>query len=266
MEPNEKVALVATINPEGLPHISLLTSLQAIGPTKMVLGEFSRGQSKDFMQKNHNVGFLIMTLDRHLCRGTARWTCLATEGPEYQMMNEKPMFRYNTYFGINTVHYFDLVETTERESLPLAKIGLAVLKTSLARSGARRKISPILKPFAMSIVDRIDSLKFLSYIDKNGFPILIPIIQCLAADSGRLAFSPSVYQDEILVIPKGTTVAVFAMTMQMEDILMRGTYNGIRRYRGVQLATMDITWAYNSMPPVHGQIYPEVALKPVTNY
>jgi hypothetical protein len=266
LEPTEKVALVATVNPEGHPHISLLTSLQAIAPTKMALGEFSRGQSKEYMQRNKNIGFLIMTLDRHLWRGTARWTRLATEGPEYQMMNEKPMFRYNTYFGINTVHYFDLMETTERESLPLAKIGLAAFKTIFARGGARRKISPILKPFALSIVDRIDSLKFLSYISGDGFPIIIPIIQCRAADSGRLAFSASVYKDDIAAIPKGSTVAIFAMTMQMEDILVRGTYNGIRNYRGVKLATMDITWAYNSMPPVHGQIYPEVELKPVTNF
>jgi len=132
LEPNEKVALVATINPEGLPHISLLTSLQANGPTHLILGEFSRGLSKEFMQKNRSIGFLVMTLDRRLWRGTARWTHLMKEGPEYQMMNEKPMFRYNTYFGINTVHYFDLVETTEREELPLGSIALAAIKTALA--------------------------------------------------------------------------------------------------------------------------------------
>ncbi len=264
--PNEKVALVATVNPDGLPHVSLLTSLQAIGPRQMVMGEFSRGLSKEFMQKNNNVGFLIMTLDRRLCRGTARWTHLMKEGPEYQMMNEKPMFRYNTYFGVNTVHYFDLVETSVRDGLPMGTIGLAALKTSLARGGARRKISQILKPFALSIVDRIDSLKFLSFIDSGGFPRLIPLIQCRAADSGRLAFSMAPYSDELAAIPKGSTVAVFAMTMKMEDILMRGVYNGTRRYRGIRLGTVDITWAYNSMPPVHGQIYPETELKPVTSF
>ncbi len=266
LEPNEKVALVATINPEGLPHISLLTSLQANGPKRLILGEFSRGLSKEFMQKNRAIGFLVMTLDRRLWRGTARWTHLMKEGPEYRMMNEKPMFRYNTYFGINTVHYFDLVETTEREGLPLGSIALAAIKTALGRGGARRSISPILKPFALSIVDRIDSLKFLSYIDAKGFPRLIPLIQCRAADSGRLAFSTGPYGAEIKAIPKGSTVAVFAMTMKMEDILVRGVYNGTRRYRGVRLGTVDITWAYNSMPPVHGQIYPERELEPVTRF
>ena len=264
LEPNEKVALVATVNPSGHPHITLLTSLQAIGPKQMVLGEFSRGLSKEYMQKNHRIGFLIMTLDRHLWRGTAQWTRLMKEGPEYQMMNEKPMFRYNTYFGINTVHYFDLVETTAREGLPLGSIGAGALKTLFARGGARRRIQQILKPFALSIIDRIDSLKFLSYIDANGFPRLVPVLQARAADSGRLAFSTGPYHDELASIPKGATVAVFSMTMKMEDILVRGVYNGIQRFRGVRLGIVDITWAYNSMPPVHGQIYPETALEPVS--
>ncbi|TFH38377.1 MAG: hypothetical protein E4G96_10575 [Chrysiogenales bacterium] len=266
LEPTEKIALVATINPEGLPHISLLTSLQAIAPAKMVLGEFSRGLSKEFMQRNDRVGFLIMTLDRALWRGAARWTHSLKEGPEYRMMNEKPMFRYNAYFGVNTVHYFDLVRTTERQGLPMAGIALAMMKTAFARGGMRRQIGPILKPFALSLVDRIGSLKFLSYIGEDGFPVLVPLLHCRAADSGRLAFVMSPYADELAAVPKGSTVAVFAMTMKMEDILIRGVYNGPRRSRGISLGTIDITWAYNSMPPVHGQIYPETEHFPVANF
>ena len=241
--PTEKVALVATVNPEGLPHVSLLTSLQPVGPARLVLGEFSRGLSKEFMQRNNNIGFLMMTLDRRLWRGTARWTHLAKEGPEYQMMNEKPMFRYNTYFGINTVHYFDLVEKTGPEALPMGAIVRSALKTAFARGGARRKIGPVLKPFALSIIDRMDSLKFLSYIDGRGFPVIMPVIQCRAADSGRLVFAASPYTGELAAVPKGATVALFAMTMKMEDILVRGVYSGVRSIRGVPLGMLDITWA-----------------------
>jgi hypothetical protein len=264
LEPTEKVALVATINPDGLPHISLLTSLQAISPSRMVLGEFSKGLSKEFMQKNNHIGFLIMSLDRCLWRGKARWTHLSKEGPEYRMMNEKPMFRYNTYFGVNTVHYFDLVDTTEKENLPLVPIGLSALKTAYSKPGAGRKMRGILKPFAMSIADRVDSLKFVSYVGRDGFPTIIPVIQGRMADSGRFAFAASPYSQELAAMPSAATVAVFAMTMQMEDILMRGTYNGIRRYRGARLGTVDLDWVYNSMPPIHGQIYPETELKPIT--
>ena len=266
LEPTEKVALVATVNPEGLPHVSLLTSLQPIAPDRMALGEFSRGLSKEFMRREGRVGFLIMTLDRALWRGAARWTHLMKEGPEYRMMNEKPMFRYNAYFGVNTVHYFDLVRVTEREGLPLGSIALAMAKTALARGGMRRKIAPILKPFALSLIDRAGSLKFLAHVAEDGYPVIIPLLQCRASDSGRLAFAMEPYGDELAAIPKGSTVAVFAMTMKMEDLLVRGVYNGPRRSRGVMLGTVDITWAYNSMPPVHGQIYPETEVAPVTAF
>jgi hypothetical protein len=232
----------------------------------MALGEFSRGLSKEFMQRNNRVGFLIMTLDRALWRGAARWTHLMKEGPEYRMMNEKPMFRYNAYFGVNTVHYFDLERVTGREGLPLGSIALAMAATAFARGGMRRRIAPILKPFALSIIDRVGSLSFLSYVAGDGYPVIIPLLQCRAADSGRLAFSMGPYGDELAAVPPGSTVAVFSMTMQMEDILVRGVYNGPRRSRGVRLGTVDITWAYNSMPPVHGQIYPETELPPVSSF
>ena len=51
--------------------------------------------------------------------------------------------------------------------------------------------------------------------------------------------------------------------MQMENVLTRGTFRGFKRYGGVTLGAVDIDWVYNSMPSNHGQIYPELPLKPV---
>jgi len=54
--------------------------------------------------------------------------------------------------------------------------------------------------------------------------------------------------------------------MDMEDILIRGTFTGTGRYCGIKLGTIDIEWVYNSMPPKAGQIYPEVQLKQVVDF
>ena len=54
--------------------------------------------------------------------------------------------------------------------------------------------------------------------------------------------------------------------MDMEDILVRGEYTGTRKYRGISLGVVDIDWVYNSMPPLHRQIYPETTLEPVVNF
>ena len=266
-EPAEKIGLVACVNPEGLPHISLITSIMALKPNQITLGQFCKGLSKQYIQKNPHIAFLIMTMDKNMWRGRAKWTHLKNEGPEYERYNEIPMFRYNTYFGINTVHYLDLMETSYALDLPMPKIILSALLTKLAKARVKTKMEDrILKPFAEDLFNQLGSLKFIAYVGPDGFPVLVPVIQCQAADSRRLVFYPMAFQDELLRIPKNTTVAVFGLTMKMEDVLVRGAFRGFNRIMGLRFGTIDIEWVYNSMPPAHGQIYPEVALEPIVNF
>jgi len=266
-EPAEKIGLVACVNPEGLPHISLITSIMALKPDQITLGQFCKGLSKQYIQENPHIAFLIMTMEKKMWRGRAEWTHLKKEGPEYERYNEIPMFRYNTYFGINTVHYLDLIETSGAMDLPMPKIILSALLTRLAKGMVKTKMADrILKPFAEDLFNQMGSLKFVAYVGPDGFPMLVPVIQCQAADSRRLVFYPMAFQDELLPIPRDTTVAVFGLTMKMEDVLVRGTFRGFRRIMGLRFGTIDIKWVYNSMPPAHGQIYPEVALEPIIDF
>lgn len=265
--PAEKIGLVATVNPEGMPHITLITSIRAAGPKQITLGEFCRGNSKVYLKENPKTAFLVMTMDRKMWRGHARWTHSRTEGPEYQSYNDLPMFRYNAYFGINTVHYLDMVDARGAEGLPLPKIIGGALLTRLARSGAATKnTARILNPFSEALFNRLDALKFIAYIKPDGYPEIVPLFPCQAADSRRLVFSPLAYEKELNRITPGQKVAVFGLTMQMEDVLVRGTFAGYNRLRMVRAGIVDIDWVYNSMPPAHGQIYPPVPLRPVTQW
>jgi len=208
-----------------------------------------------------------MTMDKKMWHGRARWTHLRNEGAEYERYNEIPMFRYNTYFGINTVHYLDLIETSGSQDLPMPKIILSAMLTKLAKSAAGSGVKDrVLKPFAEDLFNQLDSLKFIAYVGQDGLPVMVPVIQCQAADSRRLAFAPIAFKYELRRIPKETQVAVFGLTMGMEDVLIRGTFRGYKRTLGVSLGIIDIEWVYNSMPPAHGQIYPEVALTPVKEF
>lgn len=266
-KPEEKIGLVASISPEGLPHVSLITSIQALNPTTVTLGEFCKGRSKAHIQKNNNIGFLVMTMDRKVWRGKAKWTHLQKEGPEFEAYNNLTMFRYNAYFGIHTVHFLDLVETTGQEGLPLGRIVFSSLLSKWAKGGLKTaRTDRILAPFAEGIFNRVDALKFIAYIGKDGFPVIIPALQCQAADSARVVFSSLAYRNELKKIPKGATIALFALTMKMESVLIRGTFNGFSSSRLTDVGSIDIEWVYNSMPPCHGQIYPEVPLTPVREF
>ena len=266
-EPSEKVGIIATVTPEGQPHLSLLTSVMAAAPDQLMIGEFCKGQSKAYMQQTRKVGFAVLTLDKKLWQGKALWTHCLKEGPEYELYNQQPMFRYNTYFGINTVHYLDVLETTHGAALPLGSIVFSSLATKIAKSGAAADRSvTVLTHFGQKLFNALDALKFLAFIDKDGYPVVVPLIQCQAADSGRLAFHPGAAADALAGLKPGSTVAVFALTMQMENVLTRGIFTGCKRFWGISLGTIDLNWVYNSMPPNHGQIYPPVPLEPVVHF
>ncbi|MCX7678898.1 MAG: hypothetical protein N2316_06735 [Spirochaetes bacterium] len=264
--PSEKIGIVATIR-DGMPHITLLTSIMGIDATHLTIGEFCKGWSKENMEKNHFIGFAILTLDKKLWTGKAKWTHKAHEGKEYEIYNAQPMFRYNAYFGINTVHYCDLIAIEGGTKIPMGSIVTSTLYTKIAKGAMRAKAeTPALKPFAQRLFNQLNSLSFLAYIDADGFPTIVPLFQAQAADRGRIAFHAGAFFEKIKDIPENTTVAVFCISMQMESVLVRGKYNGLSRARGFLCGTIDIDWVYNSMPSAHGQIYPELPLNPVIEF
>ncbi|MFH1138799.1 MAG: pyridoxamine 5'-phosphate oxidase family protein [Pseudomonadota bacterium] len=263
-EPEAKVGLIATLDPAGRPHVTLISSIRAKTTAELTWGQFSEGLSKKNVLGNPRAGFLVLTMDKKMWRGKAKWTHLAKRGDDYEMYNNTPMFRYNAYFGIHTVHYMDLVETFGRESLPLKTIVASSLLTMLTRVGGGAGAGErILKPWAEGLFNRLDSLKFLARVDADGFPVIVPLLQCQAPDSRGLAFSPWAYQRELAVLTPGEEVAVFGLTMKMEDVLVRGVFRGFTRRRGIKVGLVDINWVYNSMPPRQGQIYPPLDLRPV---
>jgi len=58
-EPEAKVGIIATVNPEGLPHITLITSLQAKSVDRLIWGQFCEGLSKQHVKTNPKTGLPI---------------------------------------------------------------------------------------------------------------------------------------------------------------------------------------------------------------
>jgi len=265
MAPEMKVGLVATVNGAGLPHLTLLASLQANTSTQMTWGQFTEGLSKQHVRQNPKVGFLVMTLDKTLWRGKAVFTHTARQGPEFERYNSTPMFRYNAYFGVHTVYYLDLVAQLGRETLPMGRVVGAAIQTTLARTiGGLRGDRPVLNAWTRGLMNKLDNLKYVAYVGADGFPVIIPAIQTQAASNQHIIFSLVAYGADLQAIPSGASLAVFGMTLDMEDVLLRGTFAGIRRVGGVRCGVVEIDWVYNPMPPKPQQIYPELPLEPVT--
>ncbi len=266
-QPAMKVGLLASVSPAGLPHVTLISSLMACGPQQLCFGQFTEGMSKKHILSNPKVGFLIMGLDKNLWRGKATFTHSMKSGAEYEYYNNVPMFRYNAYFGIHTVYYFDLVTHAGKTPLPMNRIILAAVQTMLARTlGRKLQKRPVMNSWTRLFLNKIDNLKFLCFIGADGYPVVIPAIQAQSLDAEHVLFSTSVYPNELQAIPVGVPLAVFGMALTMEDVLLRGNYLGYRRMAGIKTGLVEVDWVYNPMPPVAGQVYPPVELKPIRQF
>src|SRR4030042_3708891 len=254
-QPAMKIGLLATVTPTGLPHVTLISTLMACAPQQMAFGQFTGGFSKQHILNNPKTGFLLMSLDKKLWRGKAIYTHSTKEGTEYDYFNNVPMFRYNAYFGVHTVYYLDLLSHTGEEPLPMNRIIIAAIQTMLARTLSRKRgKEEVLNPWTRAFLDKLDNLKFITWVGVDGYPAIIPAIQAQSLDKQHVLFSTSVYTDELKAIPTGADVAVFTMALTMEDVLLRGKYLGIRHPVGITAGMIEVDWVYHPMPPVPGQI------------
>jgi hypothetical protein len=263
-EREAKIGLLATLSPDGLPHLSLITSLQAKDARHLIFGQFTEGFSKKHVKKDPRTGFVVMSPQKEIWRGKALWTHEAKSGGDYEYYNQKPMFRYNAYLGIHTVHYLDLVEFGGKARLDVAGLFAGIAVTALAGFLSRKEGGErILSHWAETHISKPATLKFLSFVDDDGYPAIVPAVPCRAAGSRRLLFAPTVHRCELEGLEEGKPLALFALNLEMESVLVRGRFTGYARRAGPRVGGIDIDWVYNSMPPKQGAVYPRGPLTAV---
>ena len=267
LTPAMKVGVMGTVTPEGLPHLTLITTMMASDAKTVVWGQFMEGMSKKHVQQNPKVGFMIMSLAKDVWRGKANYTSVAKSGRDYDFYNNTPLFRYNAYFGVHSVHYMDLVAQSGKHPLPMKQIIPAAIKTMVVKALLPKKgKAQVLNGWSKAFFDKIDNLKFLGYVGADGYPVIIPLIQAQSLDAEHMVFSFGAFGSELEQIPAFTPVAVFGMALTMEDVLVRGTYQGSKRVLGMKCGVVQLDYAYNPMPPKPAQIYPDVPLVAVVEF
>jgi hypothetical protein len=265
--PAMKIGVLGTVTPDGLPHVTLITTLMASKPDEVVWGQFMEGTSKKFIRNNPRTGFLIMGLDKSFWTAQAEYTRSAKDGKDYEFYNNTALFRYNSYFGVHTVHYMDLKGQSGKHPLPMNKVVFAAIQTMIAKFltfGKSKK--QVMNQWTQAFFNKIDNLKFLCYVDTNGYPVVLPVIQAQALDPEHICFSFGAFGEELAAIPPFTPVAILSMALSMQDVQVRGTYQGSKKVCGIQTGVLQVDWVYNSMPPKPMQIYPPVPVETITQF
>jgi len=247
-----KVALLGTVDDDGYPHLTFISSLQGLGDDKLTFGQFSTGISKDSLLRWPDCAFLALTRDLKWLRGTARYTHTAKTGPEFDAYNNKPIFRYNSYFGFNTIWYLDLLSISLVMKLPIQQIPTGAILSRIAMPAAARSERQALSPYGRLLFSELVGPKFICFEKAEGGLAIVPVFQARAAGTDRLVISGRPFGEDLKELPQGARVGVMALNMNMQSVLVKGTFTSTAR--GARI--IEIDRVYNSMPPQAGYIYP----------
>jgi len=259
------VKLLATTDDNGWPHLTFIAANKAKTQKQIVWGQFLHGKSKGFIQERPKHGYLFMTIERpfKMVQIKADFSHILKSGEDLDFWNSRDM-RYSTTMNVYRAFYSNILKNSSVQIVSLGKLLKGILFTIFAKGAAKNKIAEErLDNFGKKIFSGAMNPKFLAFLDPaDNYPIIVPCFQALAADGTKLVFSPTLFKEHLEYMPVGSKVAVFGMTMDFIAQMIKGTFNGFKKYRGVNLGEISIEQVYNCAPPLPGYIYPEIEVLP----
>lgn len=259
-QPEIMVKLISTVDPRGWPHLTLISSNRAITKNQIVWGQFVKGLSKDYVQKNPKQGLFYMTAEApfKFIQVKADFSHTKTEGEDIEYFNKSDFMRYFTYINIYKVYYNNIVATTPIRELPFGGIAKKIAKQIVksAKTGLEEKR---LNVIGYKLLTAGIGVRIIAYIDpSDGYPIIIPHLQLQAVDHNRLYFPLTALKEDLLQIPVDSKVAVFAANFDMASQVVKGTFIGFQKIEDLEYGLIEIEEIYNSSPPITGKIYPKI--------
>jgi hypothetical protein len=258
----KKLDFYGTIGNDSRVHITVLNSILKLDDDTLVWGQFCQGLSKKNQMSNHKVCFLMLTPDMQVLTGHADWFESKTAGPELDMYNNIPRYRYNSYNGYSPIHYLKIARLDEQYLLDVDDYKSCLLKSEKAKT----LISQGQHPDAISIYTRNYfedplSFKVLGFVDENGYPKIIPLIQCSLSKANRVVFVQEPNSDILSNIKDNEQVAIYTITLdRMYSVLVKGSLIWTKVNEDT-VGIVEIDQVYNPMMPKAGYIYPKPKLE-----
>jgi hypothetical protein len=252
-----KIGLLASVSPEGYPHVALITTITYKTKKSFMWGQFSSGLFKDYLQNNPKTGFLVVSLDQRWWTGKSLHTGSVIKGDDFVFFNNKPTYRYNAYYGIGVVHYHDLVDVSKGEAFNMEGIiGGVTQAMQMAPAVAGPDPAQKMPPFGLTLAAGQDTMKFIAYVDSDGFPRIIPAFQSIPTDTGRFVTAHDPYGELLEKIPAGAKAALYMVNLSCQGLLVQGKWSGFKEINGFQGSVLEIDKVYNPNLPLCRYIYP----------
>ena len=266
--------LLATIDPRGWPHITMISFNRAKTPEQIVWGEFTIGTCKRNVLQNPKQGAFYMNavMPYKFLQAKMTFDHRVKGGEDCEYFSRGQMLRYNTYMNVEKAYYNSVKAVTpvmDLKVLPIAK-GL-ILNLSAKRKANDSNAEEKLPLLGYDLYNNPFNPKFISFLDPDdGYPLIIPCFQLRAPDRNKLIFPYSHFKEDLEKLKIGAHVSTFAVIadeIELINLVIQGTFSGTQKFGGVNCGIIEIDEVYNSMPPLSGVIYPKLKTRPkVANF
>ncbi len=266
--------LLATIDPRGWPHITMISFNRAKTPEQVVWGEFTLGTSKRNVLQNPKQGAFYMNAVMPFKYLQAKMTFdhRVKGGEDCERFSRGQMLRYNTYMNVEKAYYNSVKSATSVMDLKILPIVKGLILNLFAKRKANNPNAEEKLPLlGYDLYNNPINPKFISFLDPDdGYPLIIPCFQLRAPDRNKLIFPYSQFKEDLELLKKGAHVSTFAVIadeIELINMVIQGTFTGTQKFGGVKCGIIEIDEVYNSMPPLSGVIYPKLKTRlKVTNF
>jgi len=244
---------LATASASGIPNVVPVITTTAADPQTIIFGELMIRKTKSNIEENPKVAILVLTeaLDLWIIRGD--FVEFQNTGPYLEMVNANPMYRYNAYIGFSRVAVVKVKDVTFHAKLSMLGVAARLLKVKAISPLAKSKDGKVMPAQVMEKFGRAKSVRVFSAISSDGYPDVMLTMSMMPADSSTLVFAPELFKKKFESLPIGVPVAASVITFDPVAYQVKGTWQGIRSYLGVKLATIKVTEVYTAGPPKPGE-------------
>jgi hypothetical protein len=264
--PDVMAKLLGTIDPAGYPHVTLIACNKAVDQETIKWGQFSVGTSKKNVLRDPRQGVFYMTSKSpyRFLQAKMDFDRISTDGADAMDFNQASLFRYNTYVRIYKVYFNTVKAVSGIRDLSMGGIVKGMLSAPIAAGGVNTKSAESRMPaFGTRLFNGPINPKFACYFDpSDGYPIIVPCFQARAFGGNAIVFPLSQFRTDLESLKEGDKIAFYAMTQDLRSLLVKGTFSGFKKVRGITTGRASIDIIYNSMPPAPGQVYPVLETRP----
>ena len=266
--------LLATIDPRGWPHITMISFNRAKTPEQVVWGEFTVGTSKRNVLQNPKQGAFYMNavMPFKFLQAKITFDHRVKGGEDCDHFSRGQMLRYNTYMNVEKAYYNFVKAVTLVMDLEVLAIAKGLILNLFAKRKAKDSNAENKMPLlGYDLYNNPFNPKFISFLDPDdGYPLIVPCFQIRAPDRSKLIFPYSQFKEDLEKLKEGAHVSTFAVIadeIELINLVIQGTFSGTQKFGGVKCGIIEIDEVYNSMPPVAGVIYPKLKTRPkVVNF